>query len=252
VAALTKRALGEAGADVAALEAAAAAGGAAAAGASVPRSATVLLAKNLPYVVTEAELTVRACAESVTSSGRAELMAQEAWSAGTGKYWGCVCAWCRPSGWPPSSWHPIWSGAQEPAAAGRRPATSPRRAPRRARDAARRARAGAVRRLRAAGAPGAAADARARAGGVRGARRRAPRLPRARLQAAAPRAAVPGVGARRRARGRAAAGRPAAGAPRALAAPLYSSAWCWALRTHRLRLALSEASQVALRQALRV
>jgi len=85
VAALTKRALGEAGADVAALEAAAAAGGAAAAGASVPRSATVLLAKNLPYAVTEAELTVRACAESVTSCGRTELLAQEAWSAGTGE-----------------------------------------------------------------------------------------------------------------------------------------------------------------------
>ncbi|KAK9825631.1 hypothetical protein WJX81_001303 [Elliptochloris bilobata] len=56
VVALTKRALGEAGADVAALEAAAAAGGSAAASAAVPRSATALLAKNLPYAVTEAEL----------------------------------------------------------------------------------------------------------------------------------------------------------------------------------------------------
>ena len=54
--ALTKRALGDAGADVGALEAAAAAGGSAAASAAVPRSSTVLLAKNLPYAVSEAEL----------------------------------------------------------------------------------------------------------------------------------------------------------------------------------------------------
>lgn len=56
IVALTKRALGEAGADVGALEAAAAAGGSAAASAAVPRSSTALLAKNLPYAVSEAEL----------------------------------------------------------------------------------------------------------------------------------------------------------------------------------------------------
>lgn len=56
IVALTKRALGEAGADVGALEAAAAAGGSAAASAAVPRSSTALLAKNLPYAVSESEL----------------------------------------------------------------------------------------------------------------------------------------------------------------------------------------------------
>ncbi|CAL8464375.1 g3910 [Coccomyxa elongata] len=56
VIALTKRALGEAGVDVAALEAAAAAAGKSAARAAVARSPTTLLVKNLPYTATEAEL----------------------------------------------------------------------------------------------------------------------------------------------------------------------------------------------------
>ncbi|BDA49748.1 Multiple RNA-binding domain-containing protein 1 [Coccomyxa sp. Obi] len=56
VIALTKRALGEAGVDVAALEAAAAAAGKAAARANVARSPTTLLVKNLPYTATETEL----------------------------------------------------------------------------------------------------------------------------------------------------------------------------------------------------
>ena len=59
VVALTKRALGEAGVNVAALEAAAAAAGHGAAPAPLPRSKTALLVKNLPYASTEAELQVR-------------------------------------------------------------------------------------------------------------------------------------------------------------------------------------------------
>ena len=59
VIALTKRALGEAGVDVAALEAAAAAAGKSAARAAVARSPTTLLVKNLPYTSTETELQVR-------------------------------------------------------------------------------------------------------------------------------------------------------------------------------------------------
>ncbi len=60
VIALTKRALGEAGVDVVALEAAAAAAGKSAARAAVARSPTTLLIKNLPYTATEAELQVGA------------------------------------------------------------------------------------------------------------------------------------------------------------------------------------------------
>ncbi len=58
VIAMTKRSLGEAGVDVAALEAAAAAGGRAAAKTAVARSPTTLLVKNLPYTASEAELEV--------------------------------------------------------------------------------------------------------------------------------------------------------------------------------------------------
>ena len=58
VIALTKRALGEAGVSVDALESAAAASGKAAAQKQVERSGTVLLVKNLPYTASEAELQV--------------------------------------------------------------------------------------------------------------------------------------------------------------------------------------------------
>ena len=58
VIALTKRALGEAGVDVEALEGAAAASGKAAAQQHVERSGTALLVKNLPYTASEAELQV--------------------------------------------------------------------------------------------------------------------------------------------------------------------------------------------------
>ena len=56
--ALTKRALGEAGVDVDALETAAAASGKAAAHMRVERSGTALLVKNLPYSASEPELQV--------------------------------------------------------------------------------------------------------------------------------------------------------------------------------------------------
>ena len=58
VIAMTKRALGEAGVDVEALEGAAAASGKAAAQKHVERSGTALLVKNLPYTASEAELQV--------------------------------------------------------------------------------------------------------------------------------------------------------------------------------------------------
>ena len=58
--AMTKRALGEAGVDVEALEGAAAASGKAAAQKHVERSGTALLVKNLPYTASEAELQVTA------------------------------------------------------------------------------------------------------------------------------------------------------------------------------------------------
>jgi hypothetical protein len=58
VLALTKRALGGAGVNVGALEAAAAASGKAAATQSIARSGSALLVKNLPYSASEAELQV--------------------------------------------------------------------------------------------------------------------------------------------------------------------------------------------------
>ena len=58
VIAMTKRALGEAGVDVEALEGAAAASGKAAAQKHIERSGTALLVKNLPYTASEAELQV--------------------------------------------------------------------------------------------------------------------------------------------------------------------------------------------------
>lgn len=58
VIAMTKRALGEAGVNVEALESAAAASGKAAAQTRIERSGTVLLVKNLPYTASEAELQV--------------------------------------------------------------------------------------------------------------------------------------------------------------------------------------------------
>ena len=58
VIALTKRALGEAGVNVDALETAAAASGKAAAQMRVERSGTALLVKNLPYSASEPELQV--------------------------------------------------------------------------------------------------------------------------------------------------------------------------------------------------
>jgi len=58
VIAMTKRALGEAGVNVDALESAAAASGKAAAQKRVKRSATALLVKNLPYTASEMELQV--------------------------------------------------------------------------------------------------------------------------------------------------------------------------------------------------
>lgn len=58
VIAMTKRALGEAGVNVDALESAAAVSGKAAAQMRIERSGTVLLVKNLPYTACEAELQV--------------------------------------------------------------------------------------------------------------------------------------------------------------------------------------------------
>ena len=58
VIALTKRALGESGVNVDALESAAAASGKAATQKQVERSGTVLLVKNLPYTASEPDLQV--------------------------------------------------------------------------------------------------------------------------------------------------------------------------------------------------
>ena len=95
VIAMTKRALGEAGVDVEALEGAAAASGKAAAQKHVERSGTALLVKNLPYTASEAELQVSIFGGILTREHHSKSFPAEEKQACLGHYKNLLRFWSR-------------------------------------------------------------------------------------------------------------------------------------------------------------